>query len=88
MSFIRYLIVFKSNGPMFSFSVAGCTGIALMVSVLLSSVMGTVIPLLFKRLKVDPAVASGPLITTLNDLIAVITYYGLAWFMLINLMGF
>ena len=32
----------------------------------------------------DPAVASGPLITTVNDLVAVVTYYGLAWLLLIR----
>ena len=30
------------------------------------------------------AVASGPLITTINDLVAVVTYYGLAWIFLLN----
>ena len=55
-----------------------------MVSILLSSVSGTAIPLLFKKLNVDPAVASGPLITTINDLVAVVTYYGLAWIFLLN----
>jgi magnesium transporter len=39
---------------------------------------------LFRKLGVDPAVASGPLITTVNDLVAVVTYYGLAWLLLIN----
>ena len=38
-------------------------------------------------LKIDPAVASDPLITTINDLVAVVTYYGLAWILLINVMG-
>lgn len=33
----------------------------------------------------DPAVASGPLITTINDLVAVVTYYGLARLLLINI---
>lgn len=32
---------------------------------------------------IDPAVASGPLITTVNDLVAVVTYYGLAFLLLI-----
>lgn len=32
----------------------------------------------------DPAVASGPLITTVNDLVAVVTYYGMAWLLLIR----
>ena len=35
---------------------------------------------------IDPAVASGPLITTINDLVAVVTYYGLSWLLLINLL--
>jgi len=42
---------------------------------------------LFKKIKVDPAVASGPLITTINDLVAVVAYYGLAWLLLINLLA-
>ena len=53
---------------------------------LLSSLSGTLIPLMFRKLKVDPAVASGPLITTINDLVAVVTYYGLAWGLIINVM--
>ena len=36
---------------------------------------------------VDPAVASGPLITTVNDLIAVVTYYGLAEGLLRGVLG-
>ena len=41
-----------------------------------------------EKMKIDPAVASGPLITTINDLVAVVTYYGLAWILLIDVMGF
>ena len=62
--------------PPLTISVSFCTGAALLVSMLLSSVAGTVIPIVFKKLKIDPAVASGPLITTVNDLVAVVTYYG------------
>lgn len=72
---------------MLAFSVSLCTGIALLIAILLSSITGTVIPIIFKKLKIDPAVASGPLITTINDLVAVVTYYGLAWILLINVMG-
>ena len=39
------------------------------------------------KLKTDSTVASGPLITTINDLVAVVTCYGLAWILLINVMG-
>ena len=46
---------------------------------------GTLIPMLFHRIRIDPAVASGPLITTVNDLVAVVTYYGLALVFLVNM---
>ena len=41
----------------------------------------------FKKIKIDPAVASGPLITTINDLVAVVAYYGIVWALLINILG-
>jgi len=67
-----------------AFLTSGCIGIALLAAMVLSSFFGTVIPVLFKKIKVDPAVASGPLITTVNDLVAVVTYYGLAWLLILN----
>ena len=57
-----------------------------MVAMMISSFTGTIIPIFFKSVKIDPAVASGPLITTVNDLVAVISYYGLVWVLLINFM--
>ena len=81
-----YLILFKAQPPVAAFSMSFCTGAALMAAMLLSSVAGTAIPLLFKKINIDPAVASGPLITTINDLVAVVTYYGLAWVLLINVL--
>ena len=71
----------------FAFSVSLCTGLALFGSMLLSGVVGSVIPLLCKKLHIDPAVASGPFITTINDLVAVVAYYGLAWLILIQWRG-
>lgn len=79
-----YLVAHKGQPFMLAFSVSLCTGVALIVSILLSSICGTAIPLIFKKLNIDPAVASGPLITTINDLVAVISYYGLAWLLLIR----
>ena len=57
-----------------------------MLAMALSSLVGTSIPMFLHKIKVDPAVASGPLITTINDLLAVVFYYGLAWLMLIQVM--
>ena len=64
--------------------ISGCVGIALIVAIVISSLVGTLVPILFHKIKVDPAVASGPLITTVNDLVAVVTYYGLAWLLLLQ----
>ena len=79
-------LVLKGNELSFAFAVSGCLGAAMILAMLISSLSGTVIPIFFQKIGVDPAVASGPLITTVNDLVAVITYYGLAWVILINLL--
>lgn len=89
MSFIlvgMYILIAKTKSPMFSFAISGCIGVALVVAMVISSFVGTSIPIFFKKVKVDPAVASGPLITTINDLVAVVTYYGIVWIMLINIL--
>lgn len=81
-----YIMLFKNMAPGMAFAISGCIGIALLTAMLVSSLVGTVIPLFFKQAGVDPAVASGPLITTVNDLVAVVAYYGLTWIMLIKMM--
>ena len=78
-----YLCLLRGEAPLMAF-VSGCIGIALIAAMLLSSISGTVIPIFFKKIGVDPAVASGPLITTVNDLVAVVSYYGLTWLLLIE----
>lgn len=80
-----YLIL-KGNAASFAFAVSGCLGVAMILSMLISSLSGTIIPIFFQKIGIDPAVASGPLITTVNDLVAVISYYGLSWIILINLL--
>ncbi len=79
-----YLFLIKGEALILAFSVSFCTGIALAAAMLLSSIFGTAIPLFFKKLNIDPAVASGPFITTINDLVAVVAYYGLAWILLLS----
>lgn len=81
-----YVFYFKGQTITNSFLISGCVGFSLLVAMVISSVVGTLIPMFFHKIKVDPAVASGPLITTVNDLVAVVTYYGLAWVLLINIL--
>ena len=81
-----YIYLFKGKTLIFAYAVSGCIGVALLLAMLISSAVGTCIPLFFKKINVDPAVASGPLITTVNDLVAVVSYYGLSWILLINVL--
>ncbi|MEX1132267.1 MAG: magnesium transporter [Flavobacteriales bacterium] len=55
--------------------------IALFTVILTAAMFGTMIPLLLERLKVDPAVATGPFVTTLNDITGLITYFTVGHFM-------
>ena len=87
MSFVLiglYIWLFKGKTLIFAFAVSACIGSSLLLAMLISSAVGTCIPLFFKKIHIDPAVASGPLITTVNDLVAVISYYGLSWIFLIG----
>lgn len=81
-----YIMLFKGYPVGFSFAVSACIGAALMLAMLISSGVGTLVPMFFKKIGVDPAVASGPLITTVNDLVAVVTYYGLSWLLLLQVL--
>lgn len=81
-----YIMFIKGYDASFAFATSGCVGAALLVAMIISSFVGTIVPIILDKLHFDPAVASGPLITTINDLISVITYYGLAWLFLINVL--
>ena len=80
-----YVRVCKGYAWRSAFLISGCVGVSLVVAMVISSLVGTLIPMLFHRIRIDPAVASGPLITTVNDLVAVVTYYGLALVFLVNM---
>ncbi len=81
-----YIMLVRHYPPLTAFAVSACIGISLVVSMVISSFVGTGVPIFFKKIGIDPAVASGPLITTITDLVGVITYYSLAWLMLINIL--
>lgn len=61
-------------------------GSSLFFTLIIGTLAGTLIPLLLYRFKVDPAVASGPLITTLNDIFSLFVYFGTATMFLSHLL--
>lgn len=80
-------VISKEQTIDYNMKVAFSVGISMFVAMLIASFSGTVIPIIFKKCKIDPAVASGPLITTLNDVISVVVYYGLVWILFMSLIG-
>ena len=53
-------------------------GVSLLCTLIIGTLAGTIIPLILNHLNVDPAVASGPLITTINDILSLLIYFGIA----------
>ncbi|SNT35694.1 magnesium transporter [Bacillus sp. OK838] len=53
-------------------------GISIFITLIVATLAGSLVPLLMHKMKIDPAVASGPFITTINDIISVLIYFGLA----------
>lgn len=82
-----YIFAAKHQTLAQSYTISGCIALSLWLAMIVSSLTGTTIPLFFKKAGVDPAVASGPLITTVNDLCGVILYYSLVWLLLLQMPG-
>lgn len=68
-----------TEGFRFAFVIALSINIALIVS----TFVGSLIPLVMNLFKLDPAVASGPFITTINDITSLLIYFGLATILII-----
>ena len=82
---IGLYLCLRGNAPELSFITSSCVALALWFAMMVSGFTGAGIPMIFSKIGIDPAVASGPLITTVNDLIAVISYYGLAYILLLKI---
>jgi len=52
--------------------------IAMFVAILVAALIGVLVPLLFEKINIDPAIASGPFITTANDITGVLIYFLMA----------
>lgn len=64
------------------YDIALIVGISMWVNMTAAATIGTIVPLFFKKIGVDPAVASAPFITTTIDVAALTIYFSLATFML------
>jgi len=57
-----------------SYALTQTVSISLFAVIIFASLFGTIVPLTFNRFKIDPALATGPFITTINDIMGIVIY--------------
>ena len=62
--------------------VAASVGLTLVVTVTIAKLTGGLLPIVAKKLRLDPAIMAGPLITTIVDAVSLIVYFKIAGFLL------
>lgn len=76
LSFINFLrLIFFER---VDFDIALAVSLTLIVTVMASKVVGGALPLIAKKLKLDPAIMAGPLITTVVDALSLFVYFSIA----------
>lgn len=83
-SLLAYFVLKGSETPLDITNVIFTIAVSISVSIVSANFFGTIIPIFLYKLNVDPAAASGPLITTIIDVIAIVIYYVLATILLYN----
>ena len=60
------------------FTISITISLSLLAVIMVAAVIGTIVPLILERNKIDPAIATGPFITTSNDILGVLIYFSIA----------
>ena len=76
-SFVKLLCVDRVG-----YAVAGVVSLTLLATVVIAKLVGCTLPILAKRLKLDPAVIAGPFISTIVDAVSLLVYFYIATMLL------
>ena len=71
-----YTIIFKDSNEL-----AATVSIALVLVIIFAGLFGTFVPLMLDKYEIDPALATGPFITTMNDIVGLFIYFGIGHLM-------
>jgi magnesium transporter len=71
-----YTVIVKDN-----YNLAATVSLALMLVIVFAGLFGTFVPLMLDKYKIDPALATGPFITTMNDIVGLFIYFGIGHLM-------
>jgi len=76
LALVNFLRLYYLEKVSFLISFTVC--VSILVTVLLAKVIGGILPIIAKRLRLDPAMMAGPLITTIVDAAALLVYFSTA----------
>ena len=76
--FVTIFLSILPTGSQQAVDIASVVFIAIFSSMFFAAIMGVLVPIFFHRIGVDPAAASGPIMTTINDIFALVIYFGVA----------
>jgi magnesium transporter len=76
VNFLR--IIFFGHLPSDTYLIAFAVSATMLITIMIAKVIGGVLPILAKKLKLDPAIMAGPLISTINDAITLMVYFTIA----------
>ncbi len=82
ISSVVFLYIFFTQPSEYKYSVALAVGASLFAVVIFATVFGTLVPLTLERLKINPALATGPFIQITNDVVGLLIYVGMSTWML------
>ncbi|MBI3252844.1 MAG: magnesium transporter [Candidatus Omnitrophica bacterium] len=77
------LVAYVLYGSRYHFHFSVVVGLGMCVSMTIAATMGSIEPILFDKLGIDPATATGPLITTITDILTIFCYFALATLLLV-----
>ncbi|MBD3272634.1 MAG: magnesium transporter, partial [Elusimicrobia bacterium] len=74
---------FVLYGMQLSFQFPLVVGLGIIFSITFASTLGAMLPMLFKRIGIDPAVATGPFVSTITDIMSIVIYFSMAGILLL-----
>ncbi|MFA5338181.1 MAG: magnesium transporter [Candidatus Omnitrophota bacterium] len=74
--------IFRVFFQEYNWALSLSVGISMGLTVIISAIIGACLPILLNKIKLDPALMSGPLLTTIIDIVGIVIYFNMAGFIL------
>lgn len=84
--FFGFIVAVVTMGWQHNIAFGFIVGIAMTLNMMIAAIIGAMTPFILKRMKIDPAVASGPVIATSIDVIGLFVYFSLVTLYLVKIM--